>query len=279
MACIEKLIPYSLELGGKDAMIVLNDANLEQAAHGAVWGSCVNTGHFCCSIERIYVEEGIYPAFVKRVSEIASSIRQGQQHGVNEDLGAIFWDKQLDIIERHVADAIDKGATLKTGGKRPKELNGIYYPATVITNVDENSSLMTEETFGPILPIIKVKDSDEAIIKANDSNYGLHGSVWTKDIKKGIAIARKIETGSMAINDIGMMYGIANAPFGGVKESGFGSINGQHGLRHYTHAQPIIIGNYHGQDSGYPHGQEKFERMQKLMCFLWKNPIGKRLFN
>ena len=122
------------------------------------------------------------------------------------------------------------------------------------------------------------KNAEEAIQKANDSKYGLHGSVWTKDTKRGLEIAKQINTGSMAVNDIGMMYGVANAPFGGVKESGMGSVNGKTGLRGYTHAMPIIVGAYRGADSGYPHDEKKYEQLKKLMNFLWKNPIGRFFF-
>ncbi|NRB40730.1 MAG: aldehyde dehydrogenase family protein [Pseudomonadales bacterium] len=277
MACVENLTPYSLELGGKDAMIICADANLDEAAHAAVWGGCVNSGHFCCGIERIYVEAPVYDVFVEKVTTLAKAIRQGASHGVNEDLGAIFWDKQLDIIEAHVEDAKKKGAKVLAGGERNKELKGLYYPATVMVDLDETCDLMTQETFGPVLPIIKVKDIEEGIAKANDSNYGLHGSVWTKDKNKGLEIAKRIQTGSMAVNDIGMMYGVPSAPFGGVKESGVGSINGANGLRAYSQAMPIIIGRYAGADTGYPHDQKKLDRMKKLMNFMWKNPIGKKL--
>lgn len=277
-SCIENLIPYSLELGGKDAMIVCNDADLDLAAHGAVWGGCVNTGHFCCGIERIYVEEAAYPAFVEKVTALAKAMRQGQQHGFDEDLGAVFWDRQLAIIEAHVEDAKARGAKVLAGGGRNQKEKGLYFEATIMVDVDEQSDLMTQETFGPVLPIIKVKNVEEAIAKANDSNYGLHGSVWTKDVKKGLAIAKRIETGSMAVNDMGMMYGVANAPFGGVKESGVGAVNGVNGLRGYCHSMPIIVGMYRGMDSGYPHDKKKFEQMQKLMNFLWRNPIGRFFF-
>lgn len=278
MSCVENLVPYSLELGGKDAMIVCADADLDQAAHGAVWGGCVNTGHFCCGVERIYVEEAVYDSFVEKTTALAKSIRQGQEHGVNEDLGAVFWDKQLEIMEAHVKDAMDRGGRVTAGGGRKQGADGMYFEATVMVDVDEQSDLMTKETFGPILPIIKVKNVEEAIAKANDSNYGLHGSVWTKDVKKGIAIAKRIETGSMAVNDMGMMYGVANVPFGGVKESGVGSINGKNGLRGYAHAMPIIVGRYGGMDSGYPHDQKKFDQMKKLMNFMWRNSFGRKMF-
>jgi succinate-semialdehyde dehydrogenase/glutarate-semialdehyde dehydrogenase len=283
-ACSAQLVPFTLELGGKDAMIVCADADVDKAAHGAVWGGCVNSGHFCCGVERIYVEEAIYDEFVKKVTEKAKAIRQGQQHGVEEDLGAIFWDRQLSIMEAHVEDARQKGAKILTGGKRKEGEKGLYYEPTVMVDVQEDWDVMKLETFGPILPIVKVKDVEEAIAKANDSNYGLHGSVWTRNREKAFEIARRVETGSMAINDIHMMYGVACAPFGGVKESGVGSVNGQYGLRGYAHAMPIVYGrgpmfnNYQGESNGYPHDQKKLDQMKWIMNFMWKNPIGRFFF-
>lgn len=279
-ACAERLIPCTLELGGKDAMIVCADADLDKAVHGAVWGSCVNTGHFCCGTERVYVEAPIYDEFVRRATALAKSLRQGRKHGVNEDLGAVFWDRQLAIIEAHVENARARGAKILTGGRRnpDPELKGMYYEPTVMVDVQEDFDVMRHETFGPVLPIVKVASVDEAIARANNSDYGLHGSVWTRDERKGLAIARRVHTGSMAVNDIGMMYGVGNAPFGGVKESGVGSVNGQNGLRGYARAMPIIVGRYGGMDSGYPHDQKKLDQMKKLMNFMWKNPIGRFLF-
>lgn len=276
--CAERLIPVTLELGGKDAMIVLADADLDKAVHGAVWGGCVNTGHFCCGIERIYVQAPVYDEFVRRATEMAKAIRQGQKHGVNEDLGAVFWDRQLTLMEAHVEDAKKRGAKILAGGRRNPDLQGLYYEATVMVDVQEDFDVMAQETFGPILPIVKFNTVEEAIEKANNSIYGLHGSVWTKDVQKGIEIAKRVETGSMAVNDIGMMYGVACAPFGGVKESGVGTVNGQNGLRGYSQAMPIIVGRYGGMDTGYPHEQKKFDQMKKLMNFMWRNPVGRFLF-
>jgi len=215
---------------------------------------------------------------VRRATEMVKAMRQGQKHGVNEDLGAVFWDRQLTIMEAHVEDARKRGAKILAGGRRNPELKGLYYEATVIVDVQEDFDVMTQETFGPILPIVKFNTIDEAIEKANNSVYGLHGSVWTKDEKNGIAIAKRVNTGSMAVNDIGMMYGVANAPFGGVKESGVGSVNGANGLRGYSHVMPIIVGRYGGADTGYPHDQKKFDQMKTIMNFMWKNPVGRFLF-
>jgi succinate-semialdehyde dehydrogenase/glutarate-semialdehyde dehydrogenase len=276
--CIDKLIPYSLELGGKDAMIVCADADLEKAAHGAVWGSCVNTGHYCCGTERIYVEAPIYDEFVKRVTELSQSLKQGQQYGFEEDIGAVFWDKQLDIIDDHVNDAIKQGAKIHTGGKINTDTKGLYYPPTVLTEVNESCDLMTKETFGPVMPIIKVNSIDEAIEKSNNSIYGLHGNVWTKDIRKGRAIAQRMQTGSVSVNDISMIFGVPSAPFGGVKESGFGQNGGDEGLRAFCHAQPVLYGRYGGHDVGYPYSKNSYQRLNKVLDFTYKNPIGKFFF-
>jgi len=284
VACAQKLIPCTLELGGKDAMIVCADADLDSAAHGAVWGGCVNTGHFCCGVERIFVEASVYDDFVKKVTALAKAIRQGQKHGANEDLGSVFWDRQMTIMENHVEDAKKRGAKILAGGHRNPDEKGLYYEATVMVDVQEDWPVMRDETFGPILPIVKVKDIDEAIAKANDSPYGLHGSVWTKDKEKAFAIAKRVETGSMAINDIHMMYGVAVAPFGGVKESGVGTVNGRYGLRGYAHAMPIVYGMgpmfnaYQGAANGYPHEQKKLDQMKTIMNFMWRNPVGRFFF-
>ena len=279
MACLESLIPFTLELGGKDAMIVCDDADLDKAAHGAVWGGCINTGHYCCGVERIYVHESVYDRFVGKVVELTKSLKQGKQYGYDEDVGAVFWDKQYEIIRDHVQNAVDHGARVLAGGPDKADPSSLYYPPTVMVDVDESSPLMRDETFGPVLPIIKFRSIDEAVEKANASHYGLHGSVWTKDKHKGLEIARKIKTGSMSVNDIGIMYGIPNAPFGGVKESGIGAVNGEKGLRGYTHAMPIVVGQYRGEDSGYPHDKTKFDQMNKLMDFLWKSFIGRLFFD
>ena len=276
--CIDKLIPYTLELGGKDAMIVCADADLDKAAHGAVWGSCVNTGHYCCSTERIYVEASVYDAFTEKVTVLSNSLKQGQEHGFDEDIGAVFWDKQLDIINNHVTDAVSQGAKVLTGGSIKSSGKGCYYPPTVLTDVDESCDLMTKETFGPVMPIIKVRDIDEAIEKSNQSDYGLHGNVWTEDVRKGRAIAQRMETGSVSVNDISMIFGVPSAPFGGVKESGFGHNGGDEGLRSFCHAQPILYGRYGGNDVGYPYDKGSYQRLNKVLDFTYKNPIGKFFF-
>ena len=252
-------------------------ADLDRAADGAWVGSCMNTGHYCCGTERIYVVKEVYDDFLKRVLEKGKNLRQGQQHGWDEDIGAIFWDRQLSIIEAHVEDARAKGATIHTGGRRNPDLPGLYYEPTVITEVDNSMDIMVLETFGPVLCIQKVDSEEEALRLANDSEFGLNGNVWTQDKEEGYQLATAIDTGSCSVNDMAMSYGIPAAPFGGRKNSGVGQVNGKKGMRGYCHEMPIIIDRFGGKlQNGYPYSAKSAEGMKKLMNFLWvKTPIGR----
>lgn len=277
--CGRRLIPFTLELGGKDAMIVCEDADLDRAAAGALIGAYMNTGHYCCGTERVYVLASVYDEFLDKVLERARTLRQGPEHGASEDVGAIFWDRQLTIIEDHVRDAVDQGARVLIGGQRNERLNGLYYEPTVIVDVDHSMKIMREETFGPILGIQKVDSVEEALRLANDSEYGLNGNVWTRDKKKGFEIAQRIDTGSVSVNDMAMSYGVPEAPFGGVKNSGIGQVNGKQGLRGYCHAMPIVIDRFGGKNlpAAYPYDSAKIEGLKKLMNFLWRGPVGRWL--
>ena len=274
--CAQQLISCTLELGGKDAMIVCADANIERAATGAVMGSCMNTGHYCCGTERIYVVEGVYDEFVAKVTEKTAALRQGSGDE-EEDVGAVFWDKQMDIIERHIDDAKAKGASITTGGNRA-DIPGLYFQPTVLTNVNHDMLIMREETFGPIVCVQKVKDEDEAIQMANDSEYGLSGNIWTNDDAKAERLAAVMQTGSVSINDMACTYGVPQAPFGGVKDSGLGRVNGETGVRGYCHTKPIIIDKSGKKDqpgAAYPYSKEKTAGMKKALNFLWGgNKIG-----
>jgi len=277
--CGRRLIPCTLELGGKDAMIVCADANLERAAAGAVIGSCMNTGHYCCGTERIYVVEEIYDEFVRKVTELTAKLRQGSGDA-EEDVGAVFWDRQMQIIENHVEDATKKGAKVHVGGKRNPDLQGLYYLPTVITDVNHEMKIMQEETFGPILCVMKVKDEEEALRLANDSEYGLNGNVWTSNKRKGFDLARRIDTGAVCINDMALTYGVPAAPFGGRKQSGVGQVNGAVGVRGYCHAMPIISdkSNKDKVQGGYPYGEQQLKGMQGFIKFYWiKTPLGRWL--
>jgi acyl-CoA reductase-like NAD-dependent aldehyde dehydrogenase len=278
-ACAGQLIPCSLELGGNDAMIVCEDADLDRAADGAWLGSCMNTGHYCCGTERIYVVAQVYDEFLRLVLEKGKGLRQGQQHGWEEDVGAVFWDRQLAIIEAHVEDARAKGATVLLGGRRNPQLPGLYYEPTLITEVNNDMDIMRLETFGPVLCIQKVASEAEAIALANDSEFGLNGNVWTKDKDKGYRLAAAIDTGACSVNDMAVSYGIPAAPFGGRKNSGLGQVNGKKGLRSYCHEMPIVIDRFGGKmQNAYPYSEKSAQGMKKLMDFLWlKTPLGRWL--
>ena len=237
----ESLTPVQLELGGKDPMIVLADADVERAANSAVYYAMQNGGQTCISVERVYVEEPVYDEFVAKVVDKVRALRQGVPQGPGSvDVGAITMPKQLDIIESHVEDARAKGARVLVGGKRGAG-PGRFYEPTVIVDVDHSMQAMTEETFGPTLPIMKVRDAEEALRLANDSNYGLAGSVFTKDLARGEALARRVESGAVDVNDVMIGYSALELPMGGWKESGVGSRHGAGGIRKYCAQQSLLV--------------------------------------
>jgi acyl-CoA reductase-like NAD-dependent aldehyde dehydrogenase len=237
----ETLTPVSLELGGKDPMIVLADADVERAANAAAYYSMQNGGQTCISIERAYVEAPVYDEFVERVSQKVRALRQGAPDGPGSvDVGAMTFAPQLDIVTRHVQDALEKGARVITGGHGRAE-NGRYFEPTLLVDVDHTMSAMTEETFGPTLPVMKVADAEEAIRLANDSPYGLAASLWTKDTARGELLARRIESGAVCVNDAQVNYLALELPMGGWKASGLGSRHGAGGIRKYTRQQSLLV--------------------------------------
>jgi acyl-CoA reductase-like NAD-dependent aldehyde dehydrogenase len=237
-----RLIPASLELGGKDPMIVLSDADLERAANYATYFSMQNAGQTCISIERVYVEEPVYDEFVAKVSAKVRALRVGRPDGGfgTVEVGAITFPPQLETIKDHVADAVQKGARVLTGGQQVPGA-GRFYEPTVLVDVDHSMKIMTEETFGPTLPIMKVADADEAVRLANDSPYGLGSSVFTRDTASGEAIARRIEAGAVNVNDAMINYTVLELPMGGAKASGLGSRHGAGGIRKYCSQQAIVV--------------------------------------
>ncbi len=237
----ETLTPVSLELGGKDPMVVLADADIERAANAAVYWSMQNGGQTCISIERAYVVEPIYDDFVRRVTEKVGALRQGRPGGPGSvDVGAVTHPPQLDIVRRHVDEATAAGARVVAGG-HARETGGRYFEPTVLVDVDQDMSCITEETFGPTLPIVKVADEAEAVAKANDSRYGLGASVWTKDTAHGEAVARQLESGAVCVNDAQINYLALELPMGGWKESGLGVRHGAPGIRKYTRQQALLV--------------------------------------
>jgi acyl-CoA reductase-like NAD-dependent aldehyde dehydrogenase len=241
------LTPVSLELGGKDPMIVLADADLERAANHAVYYSMFNCGQTCISVERVYVEAPVYDDFVARATEKARGLRNEASTGPGTaDVGSMTFPPQVDVVERHVGDARAKGARVLVGGQRGHEGKGGYwYEPTVLVDVDHTMACMTEETFGPTLPIMKVGDAEEAIRLANDSPYGLGASVFSGDAERGEAVARRIDAGAVCVNDALVNYNALELPMGGAKASGLGSRHGAGGIRKFTQQQALLVSRWH----------------------------------
>ena len=236
----EHFIPVALELGGKDAMIVLDDADIDAAARWGVWGAFFNTGQTCMAVERVYVVESKYEEFLDRAVRYAKKF----QVGYSADLDSPYWmgpvtdPRQVDVIEKHLADALAKGARILTGGRE----KGAFYNPIVMVDVDHSMLLMREETFGPIMPVMKVRDADDAIRLANDNSFGLGASVWSQNIGHAKSVADRVEAASVIINDSIAQFGIPMLPFGGIKDSGFGRIHGQEGLMQFTQSYSYAMG-------------------------------------
>jgi acyl-CoA reductase-like NAD-dependent aldehyde dehydrogenase len=237
----ETLTPVALELGGKDPMIVLSDADLERAANAAVSYGLNNSGQVCISVERIYAEDAIHDEFLERITQKVEGLRQGPPGPAGTvDVGAMIFPPQMETVEAHIADAVEKGARVVTGGKRG-DGPGRFFEPTVLADVDHSMACMTEETFGPTLPVMRVRDADEAVELANDGPYGLQASVWTRDEARGEEIARRIEAGVSCVNDAQVNYAALELPMGGWKDSGLGSRHGPDGIRKYTKRQSLLI--------------------------------------
>jgi acyl-CoA reductase-like NAD-dependent aldehyde dehydrogenase len=275
--CGRNLVPCTLELGGKDPMVVCADADIERAAGGAVFGAFMNAGQFCCSTERVYVIESVADEFTRRVVEKTKALKLGKEGEF--DIGPMIWPKQLETIERHVADALEKGARLLSGGRRATEVGNLFYEPTVLVDVTHDMAIMREETFGPILPIVRVKDEAEALRLANDTVYGLAANVWTKDEDKAIRLAKGIFAGSVCVNESAITYGAVEAPFGGRRTSGVGQVNGETGLRGYCFAQPILLDRFGTKDEHvwYPYTADKTKMLQRVIGWLWGTRVGRWL--
>jgi acyl-CoA reductase-like NAD-dependent aldehyde dehydrogenase len=272
----QTLTPVGLELGGKDPMIVLADADLERAANAASFYAMNNGGQVCISVERVYVEAPVYDAFVTKVTDKVRALRQGPPGEPGSvDVGAVTFAPQLDIIDGHVKDAVAKGARVLVGGKAGGG-PGRYYEPTVLVDVDHSMTCMTEETFGPTLPIMKVGDAEEALKLANDSPYGLQASVWTKDVHKGEQLARRVEAGAVCVNDAQINYTALELPMGGWKSSGLGTRHGAGGIRKYTQQQTLLVTRFAGKKDPhmFPYTARKTRLLGKLTKFLYGR--GKR---
>jgi acyl-CoA reductase-like NAD-dependent aldehyde dehydrogenase len=276
-ACGRQLIPCTLELGGKDPMIVCADADLERAAAGAVYGAFANAGQVCVSTERVYVVDAVADEFVRKVVAKTGELRQGA--GGEADVGPMILPSQLEVVERHVQDAVARGARVLAGGRRNPSAPGLFFEPTVLVDVDHDMAVMREETFGPVLPIMRVRDEEEALHLANDTRYGLNANVWTRDKRRGVELAKQIQAGAAVVNDCMLTYGITESPFGGRKDSGIGQVNGETGLRSYCYAQSITVDRFGGKSEllWFPYTARKTRWLQRAMRFLWGTPIGRLL--
>jgi succinate-semialdehyde dehydrogenase/glutarate-semialdehyde dehydrogenase len=229
-ACGKRLLPSVLELGGKDAMIVLADADLETASSGAVWGSFTNCGQACLSVERTYVEQGIVDKFTKLCVAKTRKLRVGNGLEADTEVGPMISEQQLGRVERQIAEAVAAGAKVLCGGRR-SPLGPCFFEPTVISGADHSMRLMREETFGPVMVMHPVADAAEAVRLANDSEFGLSASVWTRNERKGREVAAQLRAGTVMINDALSAFGICEAPHGGRGASGWGRTHGRIGLR------------------------------------------------
>jgi acyl-CoA reductase-like NAD-dependent aldehyde dehydrogenase len=283
VAAAQRLIPCSLELGGKDAMIVCADADIDRAVDGALWGGYFNSGQICISVERVYVEAPVYDEFVQKLVAGTKQLRQGidTQHDYSVDVGAMANEQQLKIVARHVDDAVSKGAKVLVGGEADTT-RGYFYRPTVLVDVDHGMDCMREETFGPTLPVMKVGDVDEAIQLANDSRLGLSGSVFTRDKDKAMAVAKRMNTGTVNINNVLMGVAQTPVPMAGWGESGLGSRQGgAAGIRKYCQTKSIVGDRFAMKKelNWYPYTRRKGRILTGMLRVLnardWRRRLGR----
>src|SRR5579871_2121396 len=278
-AAAEGLLPVVLELGGKDPMLVLDDANVDVASSAAVWGAFVNAGQTCLSVERCYVHRNLYESFARQCADKTKQLRVGNGMDSGTDVGPLIRERQLRIVESHVDDAKARGARVLTGGTRLHHLGVNFYAPTVLAGVTQEMRIMREETFGPVLPIMAFHDDEEAVRLANDSEYGLAASVWTRDAKRGERLARRIHAGTVMVNDVISCFGISEAPHGGVKASGVGRTHGRFGLDEMVRVKYLDMDRMPGMRKVWWHGYgESFRRqMEGFLDMQFARSTSKKL--
>ncbi|MEA3366016.1 MAG: aldehyde dehydrogenase family protein [Candidatus Hydrogenedentes bacterium] len=266
----EYAIPVELELGGKDPMVVFDDVNIDRTVNGALWGGFVNSGQTCTSVERIYVQEGIYDRFVTALTEKIGKLRIVSADGSGEDngevdMGCMTPEFQIEGVESQIADAKAKGATIVCGGQREDQSH--VFPPTVVTNLDKSMKIIADETFGPVVTVESFKTEQEAIELANASPFGLSASVWSADLVRAERVARSIVTGNVSINNVLATHANAGLPFGGVKDSGFGRYRGPWGLHTFSNIKSMVVDKQGPRIelNWYPYSKRKLELFHELM--------------
>jgi acyl-CoA reductase-like NAD-dependent aldehyde dehydrogenase len=271
-AAAESLTPVVLELGGKDAAIVLEDADLERAARGILWGAFQNAGQTCISVERVFVVEEIHDLLVGQLLKEIRSLKAGSMPGV--DVGPMVVPHQLERVEAQLRDALDRGGKVLAGGHRADPASNVFHP-TLLVELHSASEVLHEETFGPVLPVVPVRDQEEAIRKANESCYGLSASVWTGDRRRGLEVAGRLRVGGVTVNDVLVNYGIPGLPFGGVKDSGFGRTRGLDGLAELTRTRATVVDRLglSREPWWFPYSRVTETVLWASLLFRWKRGI------
>jgi acyl-CoA reductase-like NAD-dependent aldehyde dehydrogenase len=271
----QHLIPLELELGGKDPMIVFDDVDIERTVNGALWGGMANTGQTCIAVERVYVQEGVYDEFLKVLQEKAARIENlhGREETLHEhdlDMGAMTAEFQIQEIEEQLEDARANGANIICGGAR--EPGSHVFPPTIVTDVTRDMQIVREESFGPVISVMKFKTEEEAIAHANDSNLGLSASVWSADQERAVRVARRIEAGSVSVNNVIATQANPALPFGGIKDSGFGRYRGSFGLHSFSHVKSCVIDKQSSKVElhWYPYSKKKYALFGKLIDSAYK---------
>lgn len=278
--CGRKMIPCSMELGGKDPLYVTDDADLDVAASAIVWGGLANAGQICASVERVYVQERVYESVLAKVVDRVRALRMGNPLGASEvDVGPMVDRGQLEIVEKQVNAAVAAGARVLVGGKRGTG-PGQFFEPTVLVDTTETMDVVHEESFGPLLPIMKVKDDEEFIRRANDSIYGLTGYIFSSDKARAQSIARRLEAGTVMINDVLITHGAPETPWQGVKESGLGKVHSDQGLRDLCF--PYHINEDHlvpprANFFAYPYSRAQYERLISGAHALFGKTLGDKI--
>jgi succinate-semialdehyde dehydrogenase/glutarate-semialdehyde dehydrogenase len=278
-AAAERLLPVVLELGGKDPMLVLDDADVDVASSAAVWGAFMNAGQTCLSVERCYVHRRLYDSFVKACAEKTRKLRVGNGLDPETDMGPMIHERQLRIVESHVEDAVVRGARVLAGGSRLQELGKNFYAPTVLADVTHGMRIMREETFGPVLPVMAFDTDEEAVRLANDSEYGLAASIWTRNQQRGERLARDVQAGAVMVNDVVSCYGISEAPHGGVKSSGLGRAHGRFGLEEMVRLKYVDTDRAPGMKKvwWYGYGASFARQMEGFIDFQFARSLAKRV--